>query len=125
VTVVTLSGVTLILIFEKKKTVGILKTMGVKNSIIMRIFLIRIGWLAFVGTAAGNVLALVLELIEKYTDVIKLDPQSYYLTSVPVTINVFHYLVLDIAVLAVCVLCMVIPARSINKISIVKNLRFE
>lgn len=125
VTVVTLSSVILIMIFEKKTMIGILKSFGTPNKAITKIFLYNAGYIALKSLLYGNVLAIVLEVIQKYTHLIKLDAQSYYLTSVPIEINPLHIILIDIGAFVVCMLCMLIPAKSISKISIVKNLRFE
>ncbi len=124
-TVVTLCGVVLIMIFEKKQTIGILKAIGSPNDQITQIFLHKAGYIALKGLFYGNILALALELIQKYTHLITLDAQSYYLTNVPISINALHIIGVDILAFAVCLLCMLIPAKTISKISVTKNLRFE
>ncbi len=125
VTVVTLSSVILIMIFEKKTMIGILKSFGTPNRFITKVFLYNAGYIALKSLLFGNILAIGLELIQKYTHLIKLDAQSYYLTSVPIEINPLHIIIIDVCAFAICMLCMLIPAKSISKISIVKNLRFE
>ncbi|MBR1774617.1 MAG: ABC transporter permease [Bacteroidales bacterium] len=125
VTVVTLSGVILIMIFEKKQMIGTLKAFGTPNRSIVRIFLYKAGYLALKGILFGNILALVIEFTQKYTHLIKLDSQSYYLTSVPIEINALHIILIDVFAFVVCMICMIIPAKSIGKISVVKNLKFE
>ncbi|MBO6118403.1 MAG: ABC transporter permease [Bacteroidales bacterium] len=125
VTVVTLCSVILIMIFEKKQMIGTLKALGTPDRSIIRIFLYKAGYTTLKGIVLGTVLALILEITQKYTHLIKLDPQSYYLTSVPIEINVLHIILIDVCAFAVCIVCMIIPAKSISKISVVKNLKFE
>lgn len=125
VTVVTLSSVILIMIFEKKQMIGILKAFGSPNVSIIKIFLYKTGHITLKGLLYGNVLAIVLEVVQKYTHLFKLNAQNYYLTSVPIEINVLHILLIDIGAFVVCMCCLLIPARSISKISVVQNLRFE
>ena len=125
VTVVTLAGVVLIMIFEKKKMIGIMKSFGTPDRHIIGIFIAEAGWIMCKGLLFGNILALVLEAVQKYTDVIKLDAKGYYLTSVPVDINFVNIILMDVGILFICTLFMVIPAKIISKMSVVKNLRFE
>ncbi|MBR1626864.1 MAG: ABC transporter permease [Bacteroidales bacterium] len=125
VTVVTLSSVILIMIYEKKQMIGILKSFGTPNSSIVKIFLYKVGYITLKGLLFGNIIALVIECVQKYTNLIKLDAQSYYLTSVPVEINPLHIILINAGAFIICMLCMLIPSRSIGKINVVENLKFE
>lgn len=125
VIIVALSSVILIMIFESKKMIGTLKSFGASNNSIITIFLYKAGYTTLKGLLYGNILAITLELIQKYTHLIHLNPQSYYITSVPININPLHFILIDLGIFVICMFCMLIPTRSITKISIVKNLRFE
>lgn len=125
VSVVTLSSIMLIMIFEKKKMIGVLKSFGTKNASIIKIFLYKIGYVILYGILLGNVFAIGLELIQKYFHIISLDKASYYLSTVPININILHILLINMGVFVVCLICLLLPARSINKIDPVKNLSFD
>lgn len=125
VSVVTMSSVILIMIFEKKTMIGILKSFGTENKTIIKIFLYRAGYVTLKGMLYGNIFAITLELVQKYSHLIKLDKESYYLTSVPIDINILAILLIDIGAFIVCLVCLILPAKSISKISPVKNLKFQ
>lgn len=125
VSVVTMSSVILIMIFEKKTMIGILKSFGTENKTIIKIFLYRAGYVTLKGMLYGNIFAITLELVQKYSHLIKLDKESYYLTSVPIDINILTILLIDIGAFIVCLVCLILPAKSISKISPVKNLKFQ
>lgn len=125
VSVVTMSSVILIMIFEKKSMIGILKSFGTENKTIIKIFLYRAGYVTLKGMLYGNIFAITLELVQKYSHLIKLDKESYYLTSVPIDINILSILLIDIGAFVVCLICLILPAKSISKISPVKNLKFQ
>lgn len=125
VSVVTLSSVILIMIFEKKTHIGILKSIGASNGTIIKIFLYKASYVTLKGMIFGNILALGLELIQKYFHIITLDKESYYLSTAPIDINPWYILFINIGVFAVCLASLLIPARSINKIDPVKNIKFE
>jgi lipoprotein-releasing system permease protein len=125
VNIVTLSSVILIMIFEKKTMIGVMKSFGTKNKSIIKIFLYKAGYVIMKGMIYGNILALVLEVIQKEFKVISLDKESYYLTSVPIEINVSYILLIDVFSFIICLICLLIPAKTITKISPVKNLRFD
>ena len=125
VTIVTLCSVILIMIFEKKQLIGILKSFGTPNKSIIKIFLYKAAYVTIKGIIYGTILSLSLEIIQKTTNLIKLDPQSYYLTSVPIEIDPLVIIIVDVSALIICTLCMIIPARSISKINVVENMKFE
>ena len=125
VSVVTLSSIMLIMIFEKKKMIGVLKSFGTKNTSIIKIFLYKVGYVILYGMILGNVLAIGLELIQKHFHIISLDKASYYLSTVPININILNILLINLGVFVVCLICLLLPARSINKINPVKILSFD
>lgn len=121
--IVTLSSVVLIMIFEKKTMIGILKSLGANNVAIIKIFIYRIGYIAAKGILYGNVLAISLLAIQKYTHIISLDKESYYLSYAPVSINIWYFIITDILTLVICLLCLTIPTRSISKISLSQTIK--
>lgn len=125
VSIVTLSSVMLIMIFEKKTMIGVLKSFGTPNNSIIKIFLYKAGYVTLKGMLYGNILALTLEIIQKYSHIISLDQENYFLTSVPIAINPWAFLLTNLGVFVLCILCLIIPAKSITKISPTKNLKFE
>ena len=125
VSLVTLSSIMLIMIFEKKKMIGVLKSFGTKNTSIIKIFLYKVGYVILYGMILGNVLAIGLELIQKHFHIISLDKASYYLSTVPININILNILLINLGVFVVCLICLLLPARSINKINPVKILSFD
>lgn len=125
ITIVTLCSIILIMIFEKKTFIGIMKSFGSSSSQIAQIFIYKAAFITLKGILYGNIIAIILEVVQKYFNLIKLDPQSYYLTSVPIDINFIHILLIDLGAFLICLLSMLIPTHIITKISIVKNLKFE
>ncbi|MDO5760506.1 MAG: FtsX-like permease family protein [Bacteroidota bacterium] len=125
VCIVTLSSMVLIMIYEKKYLIGILKSFGANNKLIMKIFIYKVGYLTLKGMLYGNILAIGLELLQKKFHLIALDQESYFLSTVPVDINIIHILLINIGVFAICMATLVLPCRSINKLSPTKNMKSE
>ena len=87
----------LIMLLRNISTVGTLKTLGMDNRAIGRLFM-RIGAEAVLkGMLAGNVLALLFCLIQGTTHLIPLDPANYFVSWVPVHVNLWWVLLADIA----------------------------
>jgi len=115
----------LILILERTNMIGILKALGQKDINIRKMFLYLSAKLIGKGLIWGNILGISLCLIQKYGQVIKLDPVSYYISTVPININLLHILLLNIGTLLITVMMLIIPSMIITKISPVKAIKFE
>ena len=115
----------LVLILERTQMIGILKAMGANNWNIRKIFLYNAFYLIARGLLYGNLIAITLLLIQKTFGVIQLNPESYYVNQAPVSINLFHILILNGGTIFVCVFVLMIPSYIITKISPVKAIRFD
>jgi len=114
----------LVLILERVQMVGILKALGSSNWSIRKIFLFNASYLILRGLFWGNIIGLGLLLIQKYFKIISLDPESYYVATVPVAINFTSILLLNLGTLLLCFLMLIIPSIIISRISPVKSIKF-
>ncbi len=115
----------LILILERTNMIGVLKAMGAKNWSIRKVFLYHSFFLIGKGMLWGNVLGVGLILIQYYTHLIPLNPETYYVTFVPVTINPVYILLLNIGTFICSVLMLLLPSYLISRILPAKSIRFE
>jgi len=115
----------LILILERTNMIGILKSMGATNWSVRKIFLYHSAFLIGKGLLWGNVIGLSLCAIQYFTGIIPLDPQSYYVATVPVSFNWLYILLLNIGTLAASLLMMIGPSYLITKINPAKIIRYE
>ena len=115
----------LILILDRTNMIGILKALGSANMNIRKIFLYQSGFLIIKGLIWGNLIGIGLCLIQHYFGIIELDQSSYYLTTVPVNLNMFHILVMNLCTAVLILLMLIIPSMIISRISPVTAIRFE
>ncbi len=115
----------LILVLERTQLIGLLKSFGMANSSIRRIFLYRALSIAGWGMIGGNVVAIGLCLIQKYWGVAKLDEDGYMLSQVPIDLGVDWIAMLNIGVVAVILLLVILPTRMISAIEPSKAIKFE
>ncbi|MDG2058942.1 MAG: ABC transporter permease [Flavobacteriales bacterium] len=125
VAVVNIITSLLILILEKTKFIGILKSLGTSNLSIRKVFMYNSIYLVFKGLLWGNIIALLILFIQHYFQIISLDPELYYMNSVPISFDLLSFLMLNIGTLIVCFVMMILPTIVITKISAVKAIRFE
>lgn len=115
----------LVLILEKTNMIGILKAIGASNWSIRKIFLYNSFYLLLKGLFWGNLIGLVLLLIQKTTKIIPLDPSVYYLDTVPVNLNITHILFINLFTIITCMVVMIIPSYLVSKISPIKAIKFD
>ena len=125
VSAVAIVSALLIMIFEKSATIGLLKALGAENRSLRRIFLIKASRLIVWGIVMGDALALALSFAQQQWQLLRLDPESYSMSHVPVMIDPWIYLGVSAGTLAVCLLALLVPVGSITKISPARTMRIE
>ena len=73
--------------------------------------------------AVGNVLALLFCFIQKTTHILKLDPENYYVSSVPVNIDLGSVLVADAVSFVAIMLLLLIPCLFISRVDPAQTVR--
>ena len=125
VAVVNIITSLLILILEKTKFIGILKSLGTSNLSIRKVFMYNSIYLVSKGLLWGNIIALSLLFIQYHFQIISLDPETYYMETVPVSFEILSFLLINLITLIVCFIMMILPTIVITKISAVKAIKFE
>ena len=121
----TMSSGLLILILEQTNTIGILKALGYSNAKIRKVFLYVSSFLVLKGMLWGNIITFLFILIQKYTGIIKLDPESYYVSEVPLMVNVGYILAINVSVLFISILMMIVPSYLVTLIKPARSIKFD
>lgn len=122
---VTMVSGLLIIILERTTMIGVFKALGSRNATIRQIFLWFATFIIGRGMLIGNIIALGLAFLQKWTGIIRLDPATYYVSTVPVEINVPFWILLNIATLVISVLMLIVPSYLISHIHPAKSMRYE
>lgn len=115
----------LVLILERTQMIGILKALGASSVSIRKVFLYNAGYLILRGLFWGNLIGLSILLIQKYTGVITLDSETYYVNEVPIYIDFGYILLLNLGTLLLCLLMLIVPSIVIAKINPATSIKFE
>jgi len=114
----------LVLILERVQMIGILKALGSSNWSIRKVFLYNATYLILKGLFWGNLIGFSILLLQQQFGFLSLDPETYYVSQVPVYIDVFSMVLLNIGTLVLCFTMLLIPSVIITKIQPSKSIRF-
>ncbi len=122
---ITMISTLLILILEKTSMIGTLKAFGTRDSSIRKIFIYNAVYIIGKGLIWGNAIALGLSMLQLKTGIFKLNQESYYVSEIPVNLQLFHFLIINAGTMVICTLILIIPTYIITKISPVRAIRFN
>ena len=112
----------LIMLFENISTIGLLKSVGMTDKAIAKVFLSTASVLLLKGMAIGNALGLLFCLIQGTTHLLKLNPENYFVSFVPVHVDMGMILMADAVAFAVILILMTVPSLFISKVDPAKTL---
>lgn len=115
----------LVLIVEKTYSIGILRTLGIRNADLLKIFLWKGMRIGIFGSLAGLITAYLLLIAQKHFEFIRLKGDIYFLTVAPVEISVWHYALVFGVSFILTFAVTIIPAIITLKITPLKALRFH
>lgn len=121
----TLVSSLFIQVLEKINTIGLLRALGAKTGTISRLFVYLSLKLSVVGIVLGNVIGLGFIFVQSRWHIVSLDPDMYYLSSVPVYTDALSMVLVNIATLLAAWLILLVPARIATHLSPAGTLRFD
>uniref|UniRef100_UPI004056C5E8 ABC transporter permease n=1 Tax=Alistipes sp. TaxID=1872444 RepID=UPI004056C5E8 len=118
-------SVLLILVLERTRMIGLLKSLGMSNSSLQKIFLYRALFIILEGLFWGNLVGVGCSLIQKYGHVIKLNSAGYLLSEVPIALDWGWLLAVNIGTTAAILLLLTLPAYIVSYIRPESSIRYE
>ena len=115
----------LIMVFERTRMIAILKSLGMTNRSLRRIFLFRAVRISLVGLIVGNLVGVGLCLLQQHFRFIALDTASYMLSYVPIDLSVWWLVLLNVVVVVTIIALMILPTQMVSHVKIEKRLNFE
>ncbi len=125
VAIINLGASVIILMVDRAVMVGLLKALGMPNAKLREVFLMLAGLIGACGVIFGNILGLGLCWLQQRFGFIHLPEDTYYMHTVPVRLLWWQVAVIDVATLALCVLCTTLPALYIRRIQPARVLQFK
>ena len=115
----------LILILERTRMIGVLKSMGASISSIRKIFIYNGLYILTKGLIWGNIIALGICFVQYFTHILPLNPQMYYVDYVPLEINFLKIFFINALMIILTFLVLLLPSYIVSKIDPVKAIRFN
>lgn len=122
---INMATVLLILVLERTRMIGILKSLGARQWQIRKIFLYHAGYIILAGLIIGNILGFSIAILQKTFGFIKLDENNYYLDTAPIHLDIWSIVWLNAGTFVVTLLFLVLPSFLVTRISPLKAIRFE
>jgi lipoprotein-releasing system permease protein len=113
------------LVMEKTRDIAILRTMGTSSKSIMSIFIFQGLFVGLVGTLLGLISGSFLCHLQARYQLIKLSPDVYYITILPIRMEWFDVLLIALAAIAISFIATIYPSWQASKVSPVEALRYE
>ncbi len=115
----------LISVLEKTNAIGILKAVGGSDTLIRKVFLYHAGMLISHGLFWGNIVGIMICLVQGQFGLITLDPESYFVSEVPINLQLNHILMINAGTFLISMTMLIVPSCIITKISPVKAIMFR
>jgi lipoprotein-releasing system permease protein len=118
-------GTLLMLILEKTREIGVLKSLGTSGATLKRLFLVLGLLIGVVGTTLGATLSLSLALLQQQFGIISLPAEAYYMSTAPIALNPLDFILVAVVTILLCGVAAYVPARVAARVEPVQSIRFE
>lgn len=125
VAVINMITAILILILERTNMIGILKSLGMPDWPIQKVFIYQASNIVAFGILAGNIFGLGLAFLQKTTGFFKLPEETYYVSVAPIDIRWWEVAAIDIGTLVICFTVLMIPSFLVRAITPIRAIRFK
>ena len=118
-------GTLLMIVLEKTRSIGILKSLGAKKKQIISIFLYQGIFLALIGIIIGNLLAYILSFIQLHFNIISIPSSVYMMSTVPILLSINTFVLVSAITFVLCIFASVVPSFIAAKINPINAIRFN
>lgn len=125
ISIVNMTSALLIIILERQQLIGTLKALGSTDSPIVRIFLYNSAFIVGRGILWGNIVGVGIAALQWKFHFIPLNPENYYVSTVPISLEWGLFLILDVFTIGICLFAMLIPAKYVTRISPIRSIKFN
>jgi len=115
----------IMVVMEKTREIGILKSMGATSKSIMKIFVLEGLFIGILGTMLGSILGYGVGFAQLKYKLISLPADVYIINSLPIKLQFFDFAVISVIGIILCLLASIYPAYKASKLYPVDAIRYE
>ncbi|NLZ50176.1 MAG: FtsX-like permease family protein, partial [Rikenellaceae bacterium] len=115
----------LIMLFRHTGTIGTLKALGMDNRRIAMVFLRVASGVVLKGMAIGGGAALLFALVQSATHFLRLNPENYFVSFVPVAVNLPQILLICAIAYGAIMLLLLLPSIFISRVDPSETVRVK
>lgn len=112
-------------VMQKKRDIGILRSMGVTGKSIKRIFMYEGLLIGIIGTVAGLLLGYFICFLQINYKIYSLDPTRYKIDALPVQLIVSDFIIITFISLLLSYFASYFPAKRAAKVNPIKAIKWE
>lgn len=112
-------------VMQKKRDIGILRSMGVTEKSIKRIFMYEGLLIGIIGTVAGLLLGYFICFLQINYKIYSLDPTRYKIDALPVQLIVSDFIIITFISLLLSYFASYFPAKRAAKVNPIKAIKWE
>jgi lipoprotein-releasing system permease protein len=112
-------------VVEKRRDIGILKSMGGTDRSLRKIFALQGLLVGIIGTTAGMIIGLAIVYIQKQYHLYPLDTTIYIISAVPVDVDIMDVIFVAGAAVGLCSVASRLPAKRAANMDPVEAIRWE
>ena len=115
----------IMVVIDKTKEIGILRSMGFSKGGVMRVFMLMGSFIGVGGTIVGGTIGLVLCKLQEAYHFIKLPGDVYVIPYFPISVHVVDVILIFVIGIVLCVLSTLLPAWKASRLDPVGAIRHE
>lgn len=112
------------LVLEKQRDIGIMRTLGFSAKQIQRVFLLEGTWIGLIGVASGLALGLLITWLQAQFGLFALD-QAFIIPALPVQVRISDIVIVVVGAFSLCLAAAWLPASRAKRLSIIEAIRWE
>ena len=105
----------LTLIFERIKMIGIMSSMGADNKLLGKVFVYQGIDILLKGIIPGNILFIIVSFIQNNYNILRLNPNDYYVDSIPFIVDPLYIISLNLIFAAIGIIILFVTFSSITR----------
>ena len=112
-------------VIEKRKDIGVLKTLGSAGKNISKIYLLQGLYIGLIGTFSGIIIGLIICYLQLTYNFYPLDPMKYIIDALPVEVRISDIVIVSVISILLSVGAGIFPAKRAVKTSVTDAIKWE